>query len=175
MLSISLIICPWEDFPTFLMWYYCLLGPCINYKENEVFWIRPQRSEAIFTTLIFLHNLQMGLLSLSFCPWKALPASCNVTLAFFGLWYEQNDFCKYSPRGHIHNTSSLQESTPKRCSTQLGSSLSRKHYTRLNRYPKEKWNTVQVLPSSIGSWPYLQTLDKAMKDLTGKNTHKIQW
>ncbi len=39
---------------------------------------------AIFTTLHFLHNLQMCSFNESVCPWQAFPAKCNVTIQLTG-------------------------------------------------------------------------------------------
>jgi hypothetical protein len=35
-------------------------------------------------TTHFLQNLQIGVVSLSLCTWKAFPASCKVTLLLIG-------------------------------------------------------------------------------------------
>ncbi len=48
----------------------------IYFRQAQIFKPSP---DFVFTTLYFLHNLRMGQISQSVCPWQSFLAKCNAT------------------------------------------------------------------------------------------------
>ncbi len=75
----------WQPRPFHLTLENCLqLQNFATYKKERIMSLKHffigSGPGALFTTLHFLHNLQMGLISQSVCNWQAFSAWCNLTL-----------------------------------------------------------------------------------------------
>ncbi len=79
---VSQSVCSWQAFPAKCKTTFQLNGPICNLQRKLC--VDNMTPEVVFTTLHFLHNLQMGLVSQSVCSWEAFPNKCETTFQLNG-------------------------------------------------------------------------------------------